>query len=109
MTRLEYPVVVEPLMPEDGGGFAAIVPDLPGCMSDGEMPEDALAHVRDAITTWIEAARDLGRPVPAPSKHLAIARAQPRNRSTIPSLTARASIPKTSLDFIDQSRNADRP
>ncbi len=73
MTRLEYPVVLEPLAPEDGGGFAAIVPDLPGCMSDGQTPEDALANVRDAITTWIEAAHDMGRAVPAPSKHLAIA------------------------------------
>ena len=71
MTRLEYPVVVEPLPLEDGGGFAAIVPDLPGCMSDGETPEDALANVRDAIATWIEAARDLGRAVPQPSRHLA--------------------------------------
>ena len=70
MTRLEYPVVVEPLVPEDGGGFAAIVPDLPGCMSDGETPEEALSNVRDAIAAWIEAAHDMGRPVPKPSRHL---------------------------------------
>jgi predicted RNase H-like HicB family nuclease len=69
MTRLEYPVVVEPLSEEDGGGFAAIVPDLPGCMSDGETPEAALANVRDAIASWIEAAHDLGRPIPQPSRH----------------------------------------
>ncbi len=69
MTRLEYPVVVEPLSQEDGGGFAAIVPDLPGCMSDGETPEEALANVRDAIVAWIEAARDHRRPVPQPSRH----------------------------------------
>ena len=36
MSRLEYPIVVEPLPIEDGGGFVATVPDLPGCMSDGE-------------------------------------------------------------------------
>jgi antitoxin HicB len=73
MTPLEYPIIVEPLPDEDGGGFAAIVPDLPGCMSDGDTPEEALANVRDAIAAWIEAARDLGRPVPAPSRHLEIA------------------------------------
>ena len=73
MTRLEYPVVVEPLAPEDGGGFAAIVPDLPGCMSDGDTPEDAITNVRDAIATWIEAARDMGRPIPQPSRHLVTA------------------------------------
>jgi antitoxin HicB len=49
MPRLKYPVVVEPLPEEEGGGFAAIVPDLPGCMSDGETPEEALGNVRDAI------------------------------------------------------------
>jgi antitoxin HicB len=69
MTRLEYPVVVEPLPEEDGGGFTAIVPDLPGCMSDGDTPEEALANVRDAIATWIEAAHDLGRAIPQPSRH----------------------------------------
>ncbi|CAH1649848.1 type II toxin-antitoxin system HicB family antitoxin [Chelatococcus asaccharovorans] len=73
MTRLEYPVVVEPLSAEDGGGFAAIVPDLPGCMSDGETPEEAIVNVQDAILTWIEAARGMGRPIPQPSRHLAIA------------------------------------
>jgi len=42
-------------------------------MSDGETPEEALANVCDAITAWIHAARDLGRAVPSPSRHLAIA------------------------------------
>ena len=73
MMPLEYPIVIEPLSREDGGGFAAIVPDLPGCMSDGETPEQAVSNVRDAIAAWIEAAHDLGREVPQPSKHLAIA------------------------------------
>ncbi|GIL01682.1 MAG: HicB family protein [Alphaproteobacteria bacterium] len=67
MSRLKYSVIVQPLSGEDGGGFAATVPDLPGCMSDGETPEEAIANVQDAIDTWIEAARELGRPVPKPS------------------------------------------
>ncbi|WP_158809048.1 type II toxin-antitoxin system HicB family antitoxin [Beijerinckia sp. L45] len=71
MTPLEYPVVVEPIIPEDGGGFAAIAPDLPGCMSDGDTPEEALANIRDAIAAWIEAAHDMGRPIPKPSRRLA--------------------------------------
>jgi antitoxin HicB len=49
MTKLEYLVVIEPLAQADGGGFLATVPDLPGCMSDGETPEEALANVRDAV------------------------------------------------------------
>ena len=71
MSKLEYPVVVESLPAEDGGGFVATVPDLPGCMSDGATPAEALSNVQDAIATWIEAANDLGHAVPKPSRRLA--------------------------------------
>ena len=73
MKPTDYPIVIEPLSEEDGGGFVASVPDLPGCMSDGETPQDALANVGDAITAWIEAATDMGRPIPAPSRRAATA------------------------------------
>lgn len=73
MARLEYPVVIEPLSESDGGGFLALVPDLPGCMSDGDTPEEAVSNVLDAIASWMEAARDHGRAIPSPSQHLALA------------------------------------
>ncbi len=46
MTRLAYPIVVEPLLVEEGGGFFATVPDLPSCMSDGATPEEAVSMAR---------------------------------------------------------------
>jgi antitoxin HicB len=70
MAKLEYPVIIEPLPENEGGGFVALVPDLPGCVSDGETAEATLASVKDAITAWIDEAKALGRPVPAPSRHL---------------------------------------
>lgn len=73
MANSEYPVVIEPLSKEDGGGFVATVPDLPGCMSDGESREEAARSVADAIAAWIEEATRLGRPIPAPSTHLVLA------------------------------------
>lgn len=73
MSELKYRVVIEPLSAEDGGGFLATVPDLPGCMSDGETPQEAVANVQDAIDAWIEAADDLGRAIPAPSRARATA------------------------------------
>lgn len=73
MSKLAYPVIVAPLSDADGGGFAATVPDLPGCMSDGETPEEAIANVREAIDAWLEAARDAGRAIPTPSPVAAIA------------------------------------
>jgi predicted RNase H-like HicB family nuclease len=73
MRDLEYSVIIEPLSGEDGGGFIAVVPDLPGCMSDGETPEEALASVRDAISEWMDAAEAMGRTVPPPSRRLVAA------------------------------------
>ncbi|MCX5494879.1 type II toxin-antitoxin system HicB family antitoxin [Kaistia dalseonensis] len=73
MTPLRYPIVVQPLSIEDGGGFLASVPDLPGCMSDGATPEEAVSNVQDAILSWIEAAHDMGHAVPEPSRHLQMA------------------------------------
>lgn len=69
MANLYYPILIEPLSEDDGGGFLATVPDLPGCMSDGETYEEALANVQSAIAEWIEEVVELGRPVPAPSLH----------------------------------------
>ena len=65
--------MIEPLSAEDGGGFLARAPDLPGCMSDGETPAEAAANVQDAIAVWIEAAQDLGHEVPKSSLRLALA------------------------------------
>lgn len=59
-----YPAVITPLGPEDGGGFAATFPDLPGCRSGGETPEEALHNALDAIDSWIEMAEELGHAIP---------------------------------------------
>lgn len=71
MSDLAYTVIVEPLPEAEGGGFLASVPDLPGCMTDAETPEAALAAVRGVIDEWIAEARRLGRAVPQPTKRVA--------------------------------------
>ena len=73
MSPLSYPVVVRPLSEDEGGGYLATVPDLPGCMSDGETPEKAIVNVRDAILCWLEMAEEMNRPVPPPSLELKLA------------------------------------
>ena len=62
----DYEVVISHLREEDGGGYLATVPELPGCMSDGETQEEALHGVRDAIVAWQATARELGRDIPQP-------------------------------------------
>jgi antitoxin HicB len=71
MNVFDYPIFVERLSDDDGGGFLAYAIDLPGCMSDGETQEEAIANVRDAILSWAEQASALGREVPKPTKHQA--------------------------------------
>jgi predicted RNase H-like HicB family nuclease len=68
---LEYAVQISRLAESDGGGYLAVVPDLPGCMSDGETPEAALRNVQEAIESWIEAAKEWKEPVPAPTPPVA--------------------------------------
>ena len=68
MRPQDYEVDILPLREGEGGGFAAIAPELPGCRSDGDTPQAALENAYDAITCWIEAAEEMGRDVPAPRR-----------------------------------------
>ena len=61
-----YPVEIRPLAADEGGGFLAVFPDLPGCMADGETVEDALRAAYDAARSWAETARKFGDPIPEP-------------------------------------------
>ncbi len=71
MSDRSYRIVVEPLSEEDGGGWLTTVPDLPDCMSDGETPPEAVQNVLGAIDEWIDAAKQLGRPIPEPTREQA--------------------------------------
>jgi antitoxin HicB len=61
-----YRIALRPLTADEGGGWLAEVPDLPGCLSDGETPQEATDNVMDEIASWIEAAAEDGRRVPQP-------------------------------------------
>ncbi len=65
---LEYRIILRPLIEEEGGGWYAEIPELPGCSSDGETREEALANLEDAKAAWIDTARSLNRDIPEPKK-----------------------------------------
>jgi len=67
--KLEYAVRIERLVDSNGGGYLATAPDLPGCMSDGETPEEALKNIQEAITSWIKAAEEWKMDIPHPSSY----------------------------------------
>jgi predicted RNase H-like HicB family nuclease len=46
------------LEPSDEGGFTAIVPSLPGCISEGDTREEAMQNIREAIALYLEPVED---------------------------------------------------
>ncbi len=46
------------LEPSDEGGFTVYVPALPGCISEGDTEEEALANIREAIELYLEEVED---------------------------------------------------
>ncbi|MBI4285150.1 MAG: type II toxin-antitoxin system HicB family antitoxin [Chloroflexi bacterium] len=62
----EYTVVLE--YDDEIGEYAALVPSLPGCHSQGRTREEALANVQQAIRGHIEALRQLGCEIPVEAR-----------------------------------------
>jgi predicted RNase H-like HicB family nuclease len=58
---MRYTVLLEP---EEDGGFVVSVPALPGCVSQGDTREEALANIREAVALYVEDCREAGDPVP---------------------------------------------
>lgn len=54
------------LIPEPEGGWFVRVKELPGCMSQGDTPEEAMAMIADAMALWLETALDHGMAIPEP-------------------------------------------
>ena len=55
---------------EEDRSFIVEVPELPGCMADGETYEQAVANAQQVIAEWMETVRELGRPIPEPKGRL---------------------------------------
>lgn len=55
---------------EDDQAFIAEVPELAGCMADGQTYQEALANAEIIIQEWIDTAKELGRPIPEPKGRL---------------------------------------
>jgi len=56
------------LYPDPEGGFAVEIPDLPGCISQGETVEEAYNMIQDAKLYWIKTALEVGVEVPEPQE-----------------------------------------
>ena len=50
-------------IPDESGGYTAHIPAL-GIVTEGETLQEAREMAKDAIAGWIEAAHELGKPIP---------------------------------------------
>ena len=65
---IRYEVII--YWSDEDEAFIAEVPELAGCMADGNSYQEALAKVEVVIQEWIETAQELGRPIPEPKGRL---------------------------------------
>jgi predicted RNase H-like HicB family nuclease len=56
------------LIQQDEGWYYVEIPDLPGCMSDGKTPEEAIRNIAQAKAEWLEDALESGYEIPLPAE-----------------------------------------
>lgn len=65
---LRYEVII--YWSDENESSIAEMPELAGCMADGQMSEEALSNIQVVAREWIETAHELGRPIPEPKGRL---------------------------------------
>jgi len=65
MEKFQYNVIFRP---EDEGGFTALVPSLPGCISYGKDLNEAKKMIKEAIELYIESLEAHKEPIPNDSQ-----------------------------------------
>jgi predicted RNase H-like HicB family nuclease len=52
---MKLKIILEPC---EEGGYTAIVPSLPGCISEGDSKEEAILNIKEAIELYLESVED---------------------------------------------------
>jgi antitoxin HicB len=67
MSEYQYTIILHP--DPDEGGYTVTVPALPGCVTQGETIEEAIAMAKDAIRLYVESLIADGEVVPEEREH----------------------------------------
>ncbi len=67
MSEYQYTIILQPDIEE--GGYTVTVPALPGCVTQGETLEEAIAMAKDAIRLHVETLKAYGEAVPEEREH----------------------------------------
>ena len=54
----DYAVNIAPIPEDEGGGYMVTMPDLPGCLADGETIDEAIHEAQDAFSAWVMAEQE---------------------------------------------------
>lgn len=65
--KLIYPAIFTPCLEKEG--YTVVVPDLPGCVSEGDSLIDAIDMGTDAASGWILGELEDGNSIPSPTPH----------------------------------------
>lgn len=66
-----FMVVLKPTAYDDEVGYTVNAPALPGCITEGDTVEEALANAREAIAAYLESLEADGLPIPASDEVIA--------------------------------------
>jgi predicted RNase H-like HicB family nuclease len=67
MKEYRYTVILHPV--PEAGGYSVTVPALPGCLTQGDTLEEAIAMAKDAIRLYLKSLIADGEPVPEEPEH----------------------------------------
>ena len=63
--KLVYPAIFSPCV--EKSGYTVVVPDLPGCVTEGDSLADAILMAEDAASGWVLDELECGNAIPASS------------------------------------------
>ena len=104
----DYAFEIRPLSEDEGSGYLITFPDLPGCMSDGDTPEEALENGKDAFQCWMAAASEDNATIPKPYQDYSGKFVQRLPKSLHARLVKRAKQEQVSLNSLVISYIAER-
>jgi len=58
----EYTIILD--LDTEDGGYTVTVPALPGCITEGDTREEAIANAKEAILLYLESLQKDGEPIP---------------------------------------------
>ena len=96
MPQRQFTVILEP---EEDGGYSVHCPALPGCSSQGDTREDALANIVEAILLVLDVLREKNTPVPVETPEMVseeigeILKARSEDRLPLTVETAQVDLP----------------